>query len=747
MLGIDLNQYRNIPSYSQLAKDGYEFAIIKLATGVTFTNPLFEKQYNGCKNAGLILGVYTRADKTAGNGTAEAKYALNILGDRDVDLPIYYDIEGETLKASKETLTQMVLDFGKVMTEAGHRWGLYTSRSHFQYFDLDTIKAAGASIWCAAYNDVGPGMECDIWQRSSGGTITGYDGPVDIDVLHNEKIICKEEGKVSLNLIQCFQTQSGWYNGTTIGTPVGVCWHDTGAGNPTLKRYVQPSKNDSNYSYLLNLIGKNNNGNDWNRASANNAGLNAWIGKLADGSLATIQCGPWNYRPWGVGSGKYGSLNGDKNVANDKFWIQFEICDDYAHGQPCRKEYFEQAYQQAVEFTAYLCQLYNFDPFGTVEYRGKQIPTICCHQDSYKLGFGSNHGDVYLWFNRFGKTMDDVRKDVAKLMGKVVIENPPSPSQPSDPGQPLLQYGASGEAVRKAQNLLIKHGFSCGSSGADGQFGSNTKFAVIAFQKAKGLSADGVIGDKTWAALLAEPAQSDETPSSGEIKVGSIVSIKSGAKWYSGSAIPAWVSKINWIVYSMKGDRVVLNKSADGTRNGLMSPIHLSDIYLSGTAPSEDTGSSTTQPTTPSTPSTEVKVGSLVSIKSGSTWYSGSSIPSWVLKYNWYVYSLSGDRAVLNKSENGEQNGLMSPIKVSNLTVVGSSSSGSSSSTETSSAGSYKVKVMTDALNIRKGPGTNYDIAGVIRDRGIYTIVQTQGTWGKLKSGAGWISLGWCSRL
>lgn len=58
----------------------------------------------------------------------------------------------------------------------------------------------------------------------------------------------------------------------------------------------------------------------------------------------------------------------------------------------------------------------------------------------------------------------------------------------------------------------------------------------------------------------------------------------------------------------------------------------------------------------------------------------------------------------------------------------------------------YLVKVTTDVLNIRKGPGTNHGIAGQITDRGTYTIVkESHGTgaslWGKLKSGAGWIAL------
>ena len=72
---------------------------------------------------------------------------------------------------------------------------------------------------------------------------------------------------------------------------------------------------------------------------------------------------------------------------------------------------------------------------------------------------------------------------------------------------------------------------------------------------------------------------------------------------------------------------------------------------------------------------------------------------------------------------------------------------GSTASTTTAKTASGRiVRVTTGSLNIRSGPGTNYGITGKITDRGIYTIVaESTGKgatkWGKLKSGAGWISL------
>ena len=59
----------------------------------------------------------------------------------------------------------------------------------------------------------------------------------------------------------------------------------------------------------------------------------------------------------------------------------------------------------------------------------------------------------------------------------------------------------------------------------------------------------------------------------------------------------------------------------------------------------------------------------------------------------------------------------------------------------------YLVRVTTSALNIRAGAGTTYPITGCIKDKGIYTIVEEKDGWGKLKSGAGWISLSYTEKV
>lgn len=66
---------------------------------------------------------------------------------------------------------------------------------------------------------------------------------------------------------------------------------------------------------------------------------------------------------------------------------------------------------------------------------------------------------------------------------------------------------------------------------------------------------------------------------------------------------------------------------------------------------------------------------------------------------------------------------------------------------EVSSDGTYKVKVTTSSLNIRKGPGASYAKVGAVSKGEVFTIVETQSGWGKLKSGLGWISLAYTEKV
>ena len=316
----------------------------------------------------------------------------------------------------------------------------------------------------------------------------------------------------------CMQTQSTCYKGTGPMTVKGVLWHSTGANNPTLKRYVQPSdvrpaEDTYDKTKWLEVLGKNQYNNDWNHIDRQ-AGLNCWIGKLADGTVTTVQTMPWNWKPWGCGSGSKGSCNSG--------WIQFEICEDGLND----KAYFDKVYKEACEITAYLCDMFNIDPKGTVVHNGVTVPTILCHYDSHKLGLGSNHGDIDHWFPKFGKSMATARDDVAEILGnKVSVIEPavPSPSAPTNPAPAEEMY-----RVRKSWD---------DPKSQIGAYKSLENAKQARDKSGPGYSVYNSKGEKVYPTSVIAPAPE----SASGFKQGDKVRLLSGAKYTSGKSIPDWV--------------------------------------------------------------------------------------------------------------------------------------------------------------------------------------------------------------
>jgi peptidoglycan hydrolase-like protein with peptidoglycan-binding domain len=145
--------------------------------------------------------------------------------------------------------------------------------------------------------------------------------------------------------------------------------------------------------------------------------------------------------------------------------------------------------------------MYNLDPMGTFTYQGVTVPVITTHKESYDLKLGSNHGDPINWLKKYGKTMNDVRKDVAALMGKKE-----TPVAPAPKGNTVtlrtLSNGSKGEDVRALQILLKGRVCNGNMYTPDGIFGKNTLGAVKLFQQKYGLEVDGIVGILTWSKLL-----------------------------------------------------------------------------------------------------------------------------------------------------------------------------------------------------------------------------------------------------
>lgn len=212
-----------------------------------------------------------------------------------------------------------------------------------------------------------------------------------------------------MNLQKLLLTKNDAYTEARKITPCGIFWHSTGANNPTLKRYVGPDDGK---------LGYNKSGNHWNRAGYRKCG-HAMIGKLADGSIATYQTLPWNYRCMLSGlPTKNDKVKPDpRGSANDMGYIQFEICEDDTKN----KDYAMAVYKEAVEFSAYILKMFNLDPHGKNRWN---LPVTLDHAAGHQLGIASNHGDVLHWFGKYGITLAKIKQDIAKEMGQTPTPEP-----------------------------------------------------------------------------------------------------------------------------------------------------------------------------------------------------------------------------------------------------------------------------------------------------------------------------------
>lgn len=140
-----------------------------------------------------------------------------------------------------------------------------------------------------------------------------------------------------------------------------------------------------------------------------------------------------------------------------------------------------------------------------------------------------NNGRNGNWtWEQFKANLAQYRKD-----GTITLYSGADPSPSPEPEKTCLRKGDSGEAVRVMQTMLIACGYSCGSAGADGSFGSGTYAAVRALQKDSELSVDGVYGPASKAVL--EAKYKELTPAKGK-KVAASTTVATACKVVADTA-------------------------------------------------------------------------------------------------------------------------------------------------------------------------------------------------------------------
>lgn len=183
--GIDVSKHNGTIDWKKVKNDGVEFAIIRIGYGgsAPVKDEKFEENYKNARANGVKVGVYiySYAD-TLTDAKTEANAVINWLGSRDLELPVYFDIEDKKQNVLGNTLrTNIVKTFCDMIEDAGYWAGIYANKSWLTS-KLNMNELNSYTVWVAQWSNTntysGPYA---MWQYTSDGSVNGISGRVDMN--------------------------------------------------------------------------------------------------------------------------------------------------------------------------------------------------------------------------------------------------------------------------------------------------------------------------------------------------------------------------------------------------------------------------------------------------------------------------------------------------------------------------------------------------------------------------------------
>lgn len=204
---IDVSTWQGNIDWAKVKKAGYEHAILRAGFGrvASQIDDTFVQNYTNAKKQGVKIGVYWysyAADKA--DAIKEAQACLEVLKGKTLEMPVFFDMEENSMtKLGKTKLTEMAKAFCDTVIKGGFRAGVYSNPNWFKnYLDYDALRKL-YPIWLAQYY-TSPSLECDVWQYSSEGKVSGISGNVDMNTIFDSSIIkSKSEEK---EVVENFET-------------------------------------------------------------------------------------------------------------------------------------------------------------------------------------------------------------------------------------------------------------------------------------------------------------------------------------------------------------------------------------------------------------------------------------------------------------------------------------------------------------------------------------------------------------
>ena len=498
-----------------------------------------------------------------------------------------------------------------------------------------------------------------------------------------------------MKLVQSILTKNPCYTAGRKITVKGLMLHSVGCPQPKASVFI----------------------NSWNSPSYDNACVHGFI----DGNDGTVyQTLPWNHRGWHCGSGNKGSGNNTH--------IGVEMCEPacikYTSGAnftcsdlTTARAVSERTYKAAVELFAMLCRQYNLNPTAD--------GVIISHREGHRRGIASNHGDPeHLWTQLgMGYTMDTFRRAVKAAVDK---------GSSLDTGGYTRIMGTAVATAEQMETYIKAKNPQVPQSVLD----------MIPLYLSEGKT-EGVRGDIAFAQSCLETGNFTFSGSAATLEQNNFCGMGVTSNGMKGNSFDTPQFGIRAQIQHLKA-----YASIDGLKNPCVDPrfkyvARGSAEYVEWLGQQENpqgkgwaAGAGYGE-----------KILTILKKTCGTAGGASGTADTWYrVRKTWAdAKSQIGAFRVLENAKNCvDKNPGYSVFDENGVNIY---------TLDTAAFSPYLVRVSITDLNIRKGPGTNYAKTGKFTGKGVFTIVEKQtgkGSdtgWGRLKSGAGWISLDYAEKI
>lgn len=194
LTGIDVSAYQGTINWWAVKQNGIDFAILKIIRKDLNPDKKFEENWRKCDAYDLeVQGVYNYSyATTVAKARSDAKRVLAILGNRKP--MVWMDVEDAVMKGLGKNIISIINAYGKVITDAGLQFGVYTGESFYKTY-IKPYGGVSYPMWIARYGK--NNGKCDVkyqpqvpnmvgWQYTSKGRVGGIDGNVDMNVWYED---------------------------------------------------------------------------------------------------------------------------------------------------------------------------------------------------------------------------------------------------------------------------------------------------------------------------------------------------------------------------------------------------------------------------------------------------------------------------------------------------------------------------------------------------------------------------------